>query len=225
MTDYIEQKLITIFFDGGNIEIRVPLDFKVTDKWLESQIDNSDMVRCEEWLKKKGFTKDEYGKWNLVHNVPFDKKSTKDIKLPLFFYDKEKKDLKVSFGTIIGLRSFILPGFPKENLKFKTFQNFPRNFGQETTLRIVKDINDESIESEFYTFYVGFIKAHRTSNRYCTGIHNSKDYHRLLMSYILDNYSPKEFYEHEWPEGFLDSLTNEEKNYIASKGAVSKYAL
>jgi hypothetical protein len=161
----------------------------------------------------------------LVHSVPFGKKSTKDIKLPLYFYDREKKDLRVSFGTVMGLRSFILPGFPKENLKFKTFQNFPRNFGQETTLRIVKDTNDKSIELEFYTFYVGFIKAHRTSNQYCTGIHNSKDYHRLLMSYILDNYSSKELYEHDWPEGFLDSLTEEEKNYIKSKDSVNKYAL
>jgi hypothetical protein len=117
MTNYIERKIVTVFGDNMSVDIQVPLDFEVTQEWVDSQLGNSDVVRCEEWLKKKGFTKDEYGKWNLVHSVPFGKKSTKDIKLPLYFYDREKKDLRVSFGTVMGLRSFILPGFPKEKFK------------------------------------------------------------------------------------------------------------
>lgn len=229
--DYLERKVVSIFKDGKKFDVHVPLDFVVTQEWLKSKITTDEKVlKCEEWLKKKGFNKDEYGRWNLVVSVPYGKKATQKMSLPKFFYNKETKDLNVALGTILGLNSLIMPidmnlATGDNEFEFNTFKNFPWSVSQETFISYpVKADKRKGIEYEFYSFYVGFTQMQRTSNMYCTGIHHAKNYHLLLLDYMISN-EPSEINKYEWPEGFIESLDESYLNRTRSAVSISKFAL
>jgi len=231
--EYLEEKVIHVSLeDGKKLDILVPLDFVITKEWLDSRLVDPKITKCEEWLKKKGFTKDEYGLWNLLVSEINGKKLPKSITLPKFFYDPDNNDLRVSFGTVLYLDNFRLPSTGSSQfggtspVYIRKFKNFPRMLSKETHLGFYTTEENilNSIEFDFYSYYVGFNKYERESNMYCTGIHNSKDYDLLLLDYMMSN-NPSEISGHNWPDGFLDNLTNEQKNCIKSSTSINKFNL
>lgn len=232
---YEEYKIVKIHVDDDNLSkrqrtlnLKVPVDFEVTKEWIEEKVSDYPTSKCEEWLLQKGFKKDEYGRWGIYESVPFDQEPKKDIKLPGFFFNKGRGDLYVSFGTIIGIRNFSLPAASSKDghigMPLKHYHDLPLNVDRKTQIRLRLMETPDNVGFRFYAHYVGFTTFERDANPECTGIHNSKNFNLLLLKYILER-EPDQYETHEFPEGFIDSLSEEDWNWVRSTKSVVKYAL
>lgn len=112
--EIIEKRTIVIK-DGSKVfKTEIPLDFVVTEEWIEDKMSDPRLKRCEDWLILKGFVKNG-DRWEYLH------KKKIYLKLPLFFKDWKNYRLMVKFGYV-NASSFI---FPEIGMGYRTLEDLP----------------------------------------------------------------------------------------------------
>jgi len=209
----------TFFMDKRTIRIEVPMDFVPNNKWYIDQIRKYHIDKCESWIKMAGFTKDDNGKFSIMH-----KQSSKTVTLPPFFYDRGKKDLYIGFNNVMGLSEFRLPGsIEAKNGWFiplyDTYENFPRKMDGRLSCSASFDRWND-IEFEFYKEHVPYNTGSVEGEK--EGILG--DYYKLLFRYVVMN-DRDLFDTFKWPVNFKKSITQEDWNWAESSLSVKKYQL
>jgi len=178
-----EEKLITIRDAGKTLSFTVPLNTEVTKDYIKEKINNPKLTACEEWLKKKGFVKEERG-WSYYGDTYGVNKKT--ITIPISFIDKKTRSLYVKFHRIENVKAVIFPFLDHRIGDFSTLNNFPDHIDKSSkiTIRSVSEI-----ERRFY------IEVSKTSEMVKYSLLTIDDY---LLYYIAKD-------DLKTPTGFLIS--------------------
>jgi len=106
----------------GKLRFTVPLDFEVTDEYINDKVDNWRRTEFEEWLKNKGFFEERRG-WSFYGD------NDTDIKFPSTMCDEKTQTPYVKFHRIEGVKTFDLPhpAFSSffDGSDYKSLNNFP----------------------------------------------------------------------------------------------------
>jgi len=119
-----EKRIVTIYNGEQRLNIEVPFNFVITEKWIDNQFNDTELTKCINWLKKKGFVLNN-NKWDLIHID-----TNHHIKLPQYFIDDEKNKLRVCFGKVEA-RSFY---FPRPNRGYCSLKGFPTYLPKKCTI-------------------------------------------------------------------------------------------
>lgn len=154
-----EEKIISIKENGYNYIFTVPLDFDVTDQYIDSKLSNYDLTKCEEWLKSNGFI-EEFSGWSYYGNMDGNS-CNKDIVVPGFFVNSEKSNILVNFHRIENAKSFKFP-FNAYN----TLNNLPNYINKDVKLYIANNSNESKFYRNFSMSGLGLLDNNYTIDDY-----------------------------------------------------------
>jgi len=142
----VEKTTHVIVTDDKNRKIifTVPIDFELTDDFIQKKIQNKHKTQAEEWLKRKGFIEEEEG-WSFYGD------GKKTLKLPGCVRDDDTLDLYVKFHRIEGVKSFNLPSAWSKTFSdngYSTLNNFPNYINSR-----YMNFNDDQIDHNHSSCY------------------------------------------------------------------------